>query len=80
MPENTEVLNKKDEIVAPDVEKDSGTDSDSDDSIPELEETGAGGAQTQGTNPLGKVSHKMLICNNNFLHSMEKSRLISHIM
>merc|ERR1712184_231485 len=52
MPENTEVLNKKDEIVAPDVEKDSGTDSDSDDSIPELEETGAGGAQTQGTNPL----------------------------
>merc|ERR1711963_386982 len=52
MPENTEVLNKKDEVAAPDVEKDSGTDSDSDDSIPELEETGAGGAQTQGANPL----------------------------
>merc|ERR1712110_712420 len=56
MPENTEVLNKKDEIVAPDVEKDSGTDSDSDDSIPELEETGAGGAQTQGTNPLAAAA------------------------
>ena len=50
MPENTEVLNKKDDIVAPEnVEKDSGTDSDSDnDSIPELEETGAGAGQTQG--------------------------------
>ena len=48
MPENTEVLNKKDDIVNPDVEKDSGTDSDSDDSIPELEETGAGAGQTQG--------------------------------
>merc|ERR1712141_246789 len=56
MPENTEVLNKKDEIVAPDVEKDSGTDSDSDDSIPELEEIGAGGAQTQGTNPLAAAA------------------------
>merc|ERR1711977_805209 len=56
MPENTEVLNKKDEIVAPDVEKDSGTDSDSDDSIPELEETGVGGAQTQGTNPLAAAA------------------------
>merc|ERR1712020_128655 len=56
MPENTEVLNKKDEIVAPDVEKDSGTDSDSDDSIPELEETGAGGAQTQGQNPLAAAA------------------------
>ena len=38
MPENTEVLNMKDECCAPVVEKhDSGTDSDSDDSIPELE-------------------------------------------
>ena len=38
MPENTEVLNMKDECCAPQVEKhDSGTDSDSDDSIPELE-------------------------------------------
>ena len=49
MPENTEVLTTKDETLAPEVEKnDSGTDSDSDDSIPELEDTGAG-AQTQGT-------------------------------
>ena len=48
MPENTEVLNKKDDIVNADVEKDSGTDSDSDDSIPELEETGAGAGQTHG--------------------------------
>ena len=37
MPENTEVLNMKDEACAPVVEKhDSGTDSDSDDSIPEV--------------------------------------------
>merc|ERR1711902_6683 len=35
---------------------DSGTDSDSDDSIPELEETGAGGAQTQGANPLAAAA------------------------
>jgi len=56
MPENTEVLNKKDEVAAPEVEKDSGTDSDSDDSIPELEETGAGGGQTQGTNPLAAAA------------------------
>merc|ERR1711963_680181 len=56
MPENTEVLNKKDEVAAPDVEKDSGTDSDSADSIPELEETGAGGAQTQGANPLAAAA------------------------
>merc|ERR1712223_1880310 len=39
------------------VEKnDSGTDSDSDDSIPELEDTGAGGAQTQGANPLAAAA------------------------
>merc|ERR1712012_1537199 len=58
MPENTEVLNKKDDIVAPEnVEKDSGTDSDSDnDSIPELEETGAGAGQTQGANPLAAAA------------------------
>merc|ERR1712048_147270 len=58
MPENTEVLNKKDDIVAPEnVEKDSGTDSDSDDdSIPELEETWGAGAQTQGTNPLAAAA------------------------
>merc|ERR1712088_1293848 len=56
MPENTEVLNNKDETLAPEVEKnDSGTDSDSDDSIPELEDTGAG-AQTQGTNPLAAAA------------------------
>merc|ERR1711874_863165 len=35
---------------------DSGTDSDSDDSIPELEDTGAGGAQTQGQNPLAAAA------------------------
>merc|ERR1712223_626418 len=58
MPENTEVLNKKDDIVAPEnVEKDSGTDSDSDnDSIPELEETGAGAGHTQGANPLAAAA------------------------
>merc|ERR1712223_380166 len=56
MPENTEVLNKKEETLAPEVEKnDSGTDSDSDDSIPELEDTGAG-AQTQGANPLAAAA------------------------
>merc|ERR1711893_480545 len=59
MPENTEVLNKKDDCCsAPCEEKnDSGTDSDSDDSIPELEDTaGAGGAQTQGQNPLAAAA------------------------
>jgi len=59
MPENTEVLNKKDNCCSavPEVEKnDSGTDSDSDDSIPELEDTGAGGAQTQGANPLAAAA------------------------
>merc|ERR1712149_22272 len=46
----------KDEALAPEVEKnDSGTDSDSDDSIPELEDTGAG-AQTQGANPLAAAA------------------------
>merc|ERR1711870_220095 len=56
MPENTEVLTTKEETLAPEVEKnDSGTDSDSDDSIPELEDTGAG-AQTQGTNPLAAAA------------------------
>merc|ERR1711878_116053 len=35
---------------------DSGTDYDSDDSIPELEDTGAGGAQTQGQNPLAAAA------------------------
>jgi len=56
MPEQTEVLNKKDEAVAPEAEKnDSGTDSDSEDSIPELEETAAG-AQTQGANPLAAAA------------------------
>merc|ERR1712212_181744 len=56
MPENTEVLTTKDETLAPEVEKnDSGTDSDSDDSIPELEDTGAG-AQTQGANPLAAAA------------------------
>merc|ERR1712165_622061 len=57
MPENTEVLNKKDDCCKVEEEKnDSGTDSDSDDSIPELEDTGAGGAQTQGANPLAAAA------------------------
>merc|ERR1712156_842494 len=57
MPENTEVLNKKDDCCKVEEEKnDSGTDSDSDDSIPELEDTGAGGAQTQGQNPLAAAA------------------------
>merc|ERR1712211_129255 len=57
MPEQTEVLNNKDSCCAPEAEKhDSGTDSDSDDSIPELEDTGAGGAQTQGANPLAAAA------------------------
>ena len=59
MPENTEVLNKKDDCCSAPVEEknDSGTDSDSDDSIPELEDTaGAGGAQTQGQNPLAAAA------------------------
>merc|ERR1712047_70329 len=56
-PENTEVLNKKDDCCKVEEEKnDSGTDSDSDDSIPELEDTGAGGAQTQGQNPLAAAA------------------------
>merc|ERR1712107_575063 len=39
MPEQTEVLNNKDSCCAPEAEKhDSGTDSDSDDSIPKLED------------------------------------------
>jgi len=60
MPGETEKLNCKDDpccAAEPKVEeKDSGTDSDSDDSIPELEETGAGGAQTQGQNPLAAAA------------------------
>jgi nascent polypeptide-associated complex subunit alpha len=55
MPVNTEVLNKKDEpAVVEVVEKDSGTDSESDDSIPELEDTAGG--QTQGANPLAAAA------------------------
>ena len=57
MPEQTEVLNNKDNCCDAEAEKhDSGTDSDSDDSIPELEDTGAGGAQTQGANPLAAAA------------------------
>ena len=56
MPENTEVLNKKDTVEVVEEKNDSGTDSDSDDSIPELEDTGAGGAQTQGQNPLAAAA------------------------
>ncbi len=53
MPENTEVLNKKEEQVE---KNDSGTESDSDDSIPELEDTGNAAGQTQGTNPLAAAA------------------------
>ena len=57
MPCGSEVLNKKDDCCKVEEEKnDSGTDSDSDDSIPELEDTGAGGAQTQGQNPLAAAA------------------------
>ncbi len=50
MPENTEVLSKNEEQVE---KNDSGTESDSDDSIPELEDTAIEDAgQTQGVNPL----------------------------
>ncbi len=53
MPENTEVLNKKEEQVE---KHESGSESDSDDSIPELEDTGADGGQTQGANPLAAAA------------------------
>merc|ERR1711993_188649 len=45
MPEQTETLTQKpEEVVVEDKGPDSGTESESDDSIPELEDTGAGGA------------------------------------
>jgi nascent polypeptide-associated complex subunit alpha len=57
MPEQTEVLNKP---AAESDKNDSGTESDSDDSIPELEEAaaGAGGAAgvTQGKSPLAEAA------------------------
>ncbi len=53
MPEQTEVLAKP----AEEPEKnDSGTESDSDDSIPELEETAGGAGQTQGQNPVAAAA------------------------
>ncbi len=56
MPENTEVLNKP--AAEPEEKRDSGTESDSDDSIPELEDTAgaAGAGQTQGQNPLAAAA------------------------
>ena len=56
MPEQTEVLNKP--AAEMEAEKnDSNTDSDSEDSIPELEETAQGGsAQTQGQSPLAAAA------------------------
>ncbi len=57
MPEQTEVLKKpveeKEDAAAE--KNDSGTESDSDDSIPELEETGGAG-QTQGQNPVAAAA------------------------
>jgi len=54
MPEMTETLStkpeEKDDCCA---DKDSGTDSDGDDSIPELEDTPAGGADAAAVNALG---------------------------
>lgn len=58
MPEQTEVLNKP--AAEADAEKNdaSGTESESDDSIPELEDTGVAGAnaQTQGQSPLAAAA------------------------
>ena len=44
MPEQTETLKAENEVVAEDKANDSGTESESDESIPELEETGTGTA------------------------------------
>lgn len=55
MPELTEVLTKPAKEVEEDKNNDSDTDSGSDESIPELEETGAAG-QTQGANPLAAAA------------------------
>ncbi|XP_059078970.1 nascent polypeptide-associated complex subunit alpha-like [Tigriopus californicus] len=55
MPELTEVLTKPTPEVEEDKNNDSDTDSGSDESIPELEETGAAG-QTQGANPLAAAA------------------------
>ena len=56
MPGKSEVDSKKDAPVEVVSKNDSGTDSDSDDSIPELEDTATDGAQTQGQNPLAAAA------------------------
>ena len=58
MPEQTETLNAKPEdVIAEDKAHDSGTESESDDSIPELEETGAGaGGEDAGSNPVAAAA------------------------
>merc|ERR1712110_1083876 len=58
MPEQTETLTQKPEdVVVEDKGNDSGTESESDDSIPELEDTGAGGAgDGAGTNPVAATA------------------------
>jgi hypothetical protein len=58
MPEQTETLTQKPEdVVVEDKGNDSGTESESDESIPELEDTGAGGAgEGAGTNPVAAAA------------------------
>lgn len=55
MPEQTEVLTKTEPEETPEEKNDSGTESDSDDSLPELEET-SGDGQTQGQSPLAAAA------------------------
>ena len=58
MPEQTETLTgKPEDVVAEDKANDSGTESESDESIPELEDTGAGGAgESVGANPVAAAA------------------------
>ena len=58
MPEQTETLTQKPEdVVVEDKGNDSGTESESDESIPELEDTGAGGAgEGVGANPVAAAA------------------------
>jgi len=57
MPEQTETLTQKPEdVVVEDKGADSGTDSESDDSIPELEDTGAGGAGASTVDPVAAAA------------------------
>ena len=57
MPEQTETLTQKPEdVVVEDKGADSGTESESDDSIPELEDTGAGGAGASTVDPVAAAA------------------------